>query len=192
VSGPASARAAGSGDEKRLFSRVANRDAGALRTLYDRHASRALAIAVRILRAQSEAEEVVQETFLELWKRAPDFDPERGSASSWIASIARSRSIDRLRSRGSAERTVRTMSDESLAELPPSPLENVEQRLWREKIQAALATLPPEQRLVLEQAYFEGLTQREIAAKTGEPLGTIKTRVRLALEKLTALLGGSK
>jgi RNA polymerase sigma-70 factor, ECF subfamily len=192
VSGPASVRAAAPGDERRLFSRVARGDQSALRTLYDRHASRALAIAVRVLRAQSEAEEVVQETFLELWKRAPDFDAERGTASAWIASIARSRAIDRLRSRGSAERTARNMSDESLAELPPSPLESVEQRMWREKIQEALATLPPEQRLVLEQAYFEGLTQREIAAKTGHPLGTIKTRVRLALEKLTALLGGSK
>jgi RNA polymerase sigma-70 factor (ECF subfamily) len=186
----ASARGAAA-DEAALFARVVRRDASALRVLYDRHGAKAMAIAVRILHSSSEAEEIVQETFVEVWRRAPEYDRARGSASSWIAAIARSRAIDRLRSRGTADRTARDLAREPEAPAT-SPLEDVEHRRWRERIQSALGTLPDEQRAVLEQAYFEGLTQREIADKTGQPLGTVKTRVRLALEKLGQLLGGGR
>lgn len=187
VDGAAGAAKAPS-DERKLLERVAARDAGALRTVYDRHGARAMAIALRILRSQPEAEEIVQEVFLEVWKRAATFDVARGTISSWVASIARSRAIDRLRSRGTADRTAAQLATEP-PPAAPSPLEDVEQRIWRDKVGAALTTLPEDQRAVLEQAYFEGLTQREIAERTGQPLGTVKTRVRLALEKLAALLG---
>lgn len=190
VDGAAGAMKAPS-DERKLLSRVAARDAAALRTVYDRHAGKAMAIALRILRSQQEAEEIVQEVFLEVWKRAAEFDVERGTISSWIASIARSRSIDRLRSRGTADRTAASLAAEPPPQTP-TPLEDVEQRIWRDKVGAALNELPDEQRAVLEQAYFEGLTQREIAERTGQPLGTVKTRVRLALEKLQSLLGGKR
>lgn len=176
-------------DDGALFSRIAGGDPKALRQLYDLYASRALAIALRILGGRPESEEVVQETFLELWRRARDFDRSRGSASSWIAAMARNRAIDRLRSRGVYARHQTTLAAEPTRP-GPTPLEDVEQRIARETVCAALAELPAEQRKSIELAYFEGLTQREIAERTGEPLGTIKTRLRLGIEKLSALLGG--
>jgi RNA polymerase sigma-70 factor (ECF subfamily) len=107
--------------------------------------------------------------------------------TTWLLTIARSRAIDRLRARAVRERTTQSV------EAPPprpSPVEDLEQRMARERIQLALAELPAEQREALELAYFEGLSQREIAARTGDPLGTVKTRVRLAVMKLAGLLGG--
>ncbi len=179
---------ASANDDQLLFQRVAARDAQALRVLYDRCAGIALAVAVRILRNRSEAEDVVQEAFLEAWKRAGTFDARRGSASAFVLSIARSRALDRVRSRGSSDRALSALGREDEPPVP-LPIESAEQRQARDRIQAALATLPPEQRQVLELAYFEGLTQREIAERLSHPLGTVKTRARLALEKLAALLG---
>jgi RNA polymerase sigma-70 factor (ECF subfamily) len=176
-------------EETRLMARVARGESAALKHLYERHAARLLALAHRIIGARGEAEEVVQESFLEVWRRAKDFSTERGSVTTFVNTIVRSRAIDRLRSRGARERVTEAAKNE-----PPrdsaSPLEAVEQRVERERINAALMALPAEQRQVLELAYFEGLSQSEIAEKTGEPLGTVKTRVRLAMGKLAALLGG--
>ena len=181
------ARFTASADES-LFRRVAERDSQALRVLYDRCAGVALGMALRILRNRTEAEDVVQEAFLEAWKRAGTFDARRGSATAFVLSIARSRALDRVRSRGSSDRALASLGRED--ETPvPLPIESAEHRQDRDRIQAALATLPPEQRQVLELAYFEGLTQREIAERLSDPLGTVKTRARLALEKLAALLG---
>jgi RNA polymerase sigma-70 factor (ECF subfamily) len=189
MSPAASVKAKSDADDATLFARVAAGDAQALRALYDRYASRALAIALRILGGRPESEEVVQETFLELWRRARDFDRQRGAAAAWIAAMARNRAIDRLRSRGVYARHQSELADEPVRP-SATPLEDVEQRIARESIGAALAELPVEQRRSIELAYFEGLTQREIAERTGEPLGTIKTRMRLGLEKLANLLGG--
>ena len=181
------ARARSVSDEA-LVRRVAARDPQALRGVYDRCAGIALAVALRILRSRSEAEDVVQDAFVEIWKRAGSFDARRGSLNAWVVAIVRSRALDRVRARGSAERAVQSMQRED--EVPvPLPIESAEQRQDRERILAALATLPEEQRRVLELAYFEGLTQKEIAEHTGDPLGTVKTRVRLALEKLSTVLG---
>ena len=137
-----------------------------------------------------EAEDIVQETFLELWRRAPQFDGRRGGLVAWIVTIARSRAIDRLRSSSTAGRTI----DEVIATPevhpsgPPSPVEHTERRLTESKVAQALATLPPEQRQTIQLAYFDGLSQTEIAAKTGSPLGTVKMRVKLAFGKLKTLL----
>jgi len=174
-----------------LLRRIAAGDSRALRSLYDRHASTALALACRILRARSEAEEIVQEAFIEVWRRAATFDGRRGSASSFVIAICRSRALDRLRSRGSAERAVAASAREE-PEPPPLPIESAVQRQDRERVQRALSALPAEQRIAIELSYFAGLTQREIAERLGEPLGTVKTRVRLALEKLSALLDDEK
>lgn len=181
------ARATAAADDT-LFRRVAARDAQALRILYDRCAGLALGVALRILHNRSEAEDVVQETFLESWKRAETFDGRRGSATAFVLSIARSRALDRLRSRVTSDKALASLGREAEASVP-LPIETAEHRQDRERIQAALLTLPPEQRQVLELAYFEGLTQREIADRLSDPLGTVKTRARLALEKLSALLG---
>jgi RNA polymerase sigma-70 factor (ECF subfamily) len=180
------ARAAAAADEA-LLRRVAAGEPAALRQVYDRCAPLALALAARILRSRSEAEEVVQDAFLEAWKRAKSYDARRGTALAWVLSIARSRALDRLRSRGSGDRAAQALQREDNAPVP-LPIESAEQRQARERIQAALAALPAEQRAVLELAYFEGLTQTEIASRTGDPLGTVKTRCRLALEKLAGLL----
>src|SRR5580693_1032361 len=127
-----------------LLGRVAAGDVAALRTVYNDHAPRAMAIARRILRNVEEAEDIVQETFLELWRRAPQFDGRRGGLVAWIVTIARSRAIDRLRSCSTAGRTI----DEVMATPevhpsgPPSPVEHTERRLTESKVAEALATLP--------------------------------------------------
>lgn len=154
-----------------------------------------MAIALRILRSRTEAEDVVQDTFVEIWRRAADYDEARGGVPAWVATIARTRAIDRRRSRDSAARATAGAKAEPEPDRGPEPIELAEKRQDRERVAEALAALPAEQRTAVELAYFEGLTQREIAARTGDPLGTVKTRVRLALVKLANLLapveGGS-
>jgi RNA polymerase sigma-70 factor, ECF subfamily len=173
-----------------LIDRITRGDSGALRALYDRCAPRALAIAQRVLGMRAEAEEVVQETFIQIWRRSATYDFRRGGAMAWVVTIARSRAIDRLRARAAADR-----AEARLEEVDPpeatAPLEAAEQRQLRERMRGALAALPEEQRSVLELAYFQGLTQSEIAARLGSPLGTVKTRVRLGLARLAVQLGES-
>jgi RNA polymerase sigma-70 factor, ECF subfamily len=173
--------------EESLIPRMAAGDAGALRQLYDHCSPTMLAVALRILRTRGEAEDVVQDAFVEAWRRAATFDPRRGTALSFVLAIARSRALDRLRSRGAEGRATAAFAREETGAVP-LPIESAEQRQDRDRIQAALASLPPDQRTVLDLGYFEGLSQTEIAARTGDPLGTVKTRCRLALEKLAGLL----
>jgi RNA polymerase sigma-70 factor (ECF subfamily) len=162
-----------------------------MRAIYTRCSGRAWAVALRILGSRPDAEEVLQETFLEVWRRAREFDPGRGGLETWVMTIARTRAIDRRRALG----TVARVTEEAATEPPPvsatpvDPSEAAEQGQARARVTAAMRELPAEQRLVVELAYFEGLSQSEIAERTGDPLGTVKTRARLALEKLAALLG---
>jgi RNA polymerase sigma-70 factor, ECF subfamily len=162
----------------------------AMRTLYARCAGRAWAVTLRILGSRPDAEEVLQETLLEVWRRAREFDPSRGGVETWVVTIARTRAIDRKRAMG----TVARISEDVASQPPPmnapsvDPSEAAALRQDQARVAAALRELPPEQRVVVELAYFEGLSQREIADRTGDPLGTVKTRARLALEKLAALL----
>jgi RNA polymerase sigma-70 factor (ECF subfamily) len=171
-----------------LLERVSGGDAVALRALYERCGGRALSVAYRVLGARSEAEDVVQETFVQVWRQAATYDASRGGAMAWITTIARSRALDRLRARSAAERAVVRSGDEPEVATGPAPAEAAEQREVRERVLAALATLPREQRSAIELAYYEGLSHSEIAARLGDPLGTVKTRVRLGLAKLAALL----
>jgi RNA polymerase sigma-70 factor (ECF subfamily) len=174
--------------DRELLRLVASGDVGALRTLYNEHAPRAMAVAMRVLRAKPEAEDIVQETFLELWRRAAQYSVDRGGAVAWVVTIARSRAIDRLRSSASASRAVDGASDHMEPPAEAHPHEETEKRRDEVRVAAALGELPPEQRQTIELAYFEGLSQSEIAAKTGSPLGTVKMRVKLAMTKLAALL----
>jgi RNA polymerase sigma-70 factor, ECF subfamily len=176
-----------------LVRRVGQGDAAAMRALYARCAGRAYGLVLRILHVRADADEVLQETFLELWRRARDFDPARGGLDSWVATIARTRAIDRLRSVASGSRLLQGAADQPppVSALPTDPREAAEAAQQRVRVERALQALPPEQRSVVELAYFEGLSQSEIAERTGTPLGTVKTRARLALTKLAQLLEGS-
>jgi RNA polymerase sigma-70 factor (ECF subfamily) len=172
-------------EDAALLTAIAERDAGALADLHDRHAPLLLALVRRVLGSEDDAEEIVQETFLQVWRQAPRYDPERASVSTWLVLIARSRAIDRARSRG-----VRARTEDSLA-LEPTPADRSADQVAavlanerRLRVRHALGGLPAEQRTVLEMAYFDGLTQREIAEHTGTPLGTVKTRTLLAMKKL--------
>jgi len=171
--------------DRALIARVEARDAQALALLYDRYASRLLGLGQRILGDTGEAEEVLQEVFLFVWRAAATFDPTRGSVLAWLLVATRSRAIDRVRTRRPAARAgLRTV--ERVPDRPdPRDVEaDSAAREWETLCRSAIAQLPPEQKVALELAYFEGLTHQEIARKTSTPLGTVKTRVRLGLMKL--------
>jgi RNA polymerase sigma-70 factor (ECF subfamily) len=171
--------------DRALIARVEARDADALAALYDMYAARLLGLAARILGDTGEAEEVLQEVFLFVWRAAATFDPARGSVLAWLLVATRSRAIDRLRTRRPAARAGLTRVDRVPDKPDPRDVEaDSATREWERLCRAAIGELPPEQRLALELAYFEGLTHQEISQKTSTPLGTVKTRVRLGLMKL--------
>ena len=178
-------------DDSALLARVARQDRHALRQLYDRLGGQALAVASRILSSRVEAEEALHDAFVDVWRRAAQYSPERGSGRTWVLSVVRNRAIDQLRSRSAAERAARRAGQEQELAEPsmPDPHQEAELRQRREQIRAALTVLPETQRHALQLAYFDGLSQSEIADRLQEPLGTIKTRLRAALEKLSRQLG---
>jgi RNA polymerase sigma-70 factor (ECF subfamily) len=180
------------GEERELFQRIANGDQRALKTLYEWVSPRAMGIALRLLKDRSEAEDIVQEAFIEVWRRANQYEAARGGAEAFVLTIVRSRAIDRLRARGSSHRTAQRAGSELAPEPAPAPPEVAGAQQNRERVLSALAGLPAEQRRVVELAYYEGLTQSEIAARINEPLGTIKTRTRLAMAKLAFLLASEE
>lgn len=175
-------------DEHSLIRAIADGDHEALRALYDRLSARALAVAIRVLGSRTDAEEVVQDVFVEVWHHAKTYDTRLGSPPTWILSIARNRSIDRLRSRGARARTVERVRQEPLTQASSTPHEGAVERETRAAVQRALSTLSAEQRQLLELAYFNGLSQSEIADHLKEPLGTVKSRVRAALARLQGAL----
>ena len=176
-------------DDVALVRRLADRRQEALAELFDRYHRLLLALTGRILGRAAEAEEVVQESFLQAWSQAGAYNPERASVSTWLVLIARSRALDRLRSRRVAERTVESARAEAPAgHTSPEGPAAVLFRERRLRVGLELERLPAEQRQVLDLAFFEGLTQREIAERTGIPLGTVKTRTLLAMQKLRTAL----
>ncbi|HET9227888.1 MAG TPA: sigma-70 family RNA polymerase sigma factor, partial [Thermoanaerobaculia bacterium] len=171
-----------------LLRQVQERRPEALAELYDRHAPTLLALARRILGGiggMSDAEEVLQEVFLHVWNNAGKYDAARSSVSTWLVLIVRSRAIDRLRNRKVVERVHEAAHQEEPAgHASPEAVESVLLRERRQRVKAEMDKLPPEQRQVVEMAFFEGLSQSEIAERTGQPLGTVKTRTLLAMKKL--------
>jgi RNA polymerase sigma-70 factor (ECF subfamily) len=171
-----------------LLPAVAGGDARAFEELYDRYSSVIYGLLLRILASPDDAQEVLQETFVKAWSNAKMFDAVRGSEVAWLISIARSRGIDRLRSRkirSDRENDAgREISIHSAFVEHTTGADQAIQSQQRTAVRGALAELPDAQRIALELAYFEGMSQSEIAAKLGEPLGTIKTRMQLGMKKL--------
>ena len=184
---------AAAADDLRLLQRIRMRDEAALGDLYDRWADRVFAVALHLLGSRDDAEEVVEKVFTQVWAEADRYHDGRGSMEAWIILIARSRSLDRLRLLRTRMRREERMDDRS-ADITPatgdSPLQDADAGERREIIGRALERLPGDQQRVVRMTFFEGLTQREIAQELGVPLGTVKTRTRLAFPKLRALLAG--
>lgn len=193
-----------------LVASVAAGDAAALAELYDRYADAIYRAAFRRLGDRQLAEEVLQDTYLALWNRAELFDPGAGSLVAWLSTIARNRAVDRLRALGRRPAAVplsavianddredraleRALADGALLGVGTAPLEPeaaLDEEMLRVEVRTALDAIPPMERQVLELAYYEELTQTEIADRLGWPLGTVKTRTRRALLRLRASLVG--
>jgi RNA polymerase sigma-70 factor (ECF subfamily) len=174
-----------------LAAGLAAGDVEALRMLYRSYGTLAYALAVRILGDPGRAEDVVQDAFMRVWSHAASYDPDRGSLRSWLLTTVRHRAIDYLRGRpGKARRELELTLEVPAQGAGSDPWRDVAESLERQAVRQALASLPPDQRQVVELAYFGGYTQREIAEIVSVPLGTVKGRTRLALEKLASYLQG--
>lgn len=172
-----------------LLKSIVARDETALAQLYDGYRVILFGLLMRILNNREEAEDVLQEVFLQVWRRAADFDENRGRPFTWLVTLTRSRGIDRLRTLAARER-VATAGAKEESEAVSDAASDVFRSEQRDLVTSALAQLPDEQKRALMLAYFDGLTQSEIATRLGAPLGTIKTRMRTGMMKLRELLAG--
>ena len=172
-----------------LIQRAAAQDREAFSQLYDRFSALVFSLAMRMLRAQTDAEDLLQEVFMQVWRQAGSYNQERGSPEAWIINIARSRAIDKLRSIRRTEQSFDSTADPAAAESVDNVESNVAASEAKLTMNSALAHLPEAQRRVLELAYFDGLSQSEIAARLKEPLGTVKTRMRSGMQRLRDILG---
>ncbi len=172
--------------------RLFYRDLQAFRALYDRYGDLVYSTTLRIVRDVHLAQDMVQEIFLRLWRKPDSYVAQRGRFSTWLTSVARNRAVDEIRSRARRYRHETTSPEQQVRELPDAadkdPALTAELADQRRLILAALAGLPSEQRQVIELAYFGGLTQQEIARRLSQPLGTVKTRIRLGMQKLRSAL----
>ncbi|HSE32000.1 MAG TPA: sigma-70 family RNA polymerase sigma factor [Pyrinomonadaceae bacterium] len=173
----------------KLLKAVARGDEQALAELYDNYRVILFGLLVRILNSREEAEDVLQEVFLQVWRRARDFDETRGKPFTWLVTLARSRAIDRLRSLGARDRVAQASTREASEEVSDAAADTFRSE-QRALVTSALSQLPEEQKRPLVLAYFDGLTQSEISAKLGAPLGTVKTRMRAGMLKLREQLTG--
>jgi len=171
-----------------LMTRIGERDDEALSVFYDRYSGLAFGLAYRMLRDRGQAEDVVQEAFLSVWRRASTFDARKGSPRGWLMSVVHNAAIDRRRGRFRHQQDEVDIEDHAWRLADDDVWDDVSRTLDREQVRAALAEIPKEQRETLELAYFGGLTQAEIAEQTGEPLGTVKSRARLGLRRLEGML----
>ncbi|HUR95191.1 MAG TPA: sigma-70 family RNA polymerase sigma factor [Gemmatimonadales bacterium] len=183
--------AAADGD---LVAQAARGDERAMGGLYDRYGSVLYAVAFRIVGQRADAEEVVLEAFAQAWREASRFESARGSVAGWLTMMARSRALDLVRARARRERITATAAADrpdappAMSDFRPDPARALDHEERSRQIRHALETLSPPQRQAIELAYFEGLSQSEIAERLHEPLGTVKTRVRLGMQKLRECL----
>jgi RNA polymerase sigma-70 factor, ECF subfamily len=171
-----------------LLQQMASGDREAFRRFYDRYASLAFTFALRLLGSRSDAEDLVQEVFLQVWRQAQSYSSERGSPEAWLITMTRSRAIDKLRANRRREMSPLSLDEPTHVERGMSVVPPTQTSEAKLTVQGVLVKLPEMQRIVLELAYFDGLTQSEIADRLGEPLGTVKTRMRAGLERLRGFL----
>ena len=181
-------------DDASLIDAMRRGDERAVGLLYDRHASMVMGLALSIVRDRTDAETVVLDTFTQVWRDAARYDVARGSVASWLLVLGRSRALDLLRSAGRRARLTPVSVDDAPAaalvaeDAPSDPAQAVEAHERQRHVAAALGELPQAQRQAIELAFFEGLSHSEVAERLGEPLGTVKTRIRLGMTKLRQLL----
>jgi RNA polymerase sigma-70 factor, ECF subfamily len=166
-------------EDTELLSRVGQGDENAMESVFRRYCGPVYSVALRILHDSGQAEDVMQEIFLQLWRRPTAFVQTRGSLGAWLVVVTRNRAIDHLR-----RRKLTDSVDDVVLASPVNVADEAERNAMMEKVRSVLANLSQEQRKSLELAYFEGLTHAEIASRTGDPLGTVKTRIRQALISL--------
>lgn len=175
--------------DDQLITLIARGEKDALEAFYDRYARQVFSLARYMLKEESLAEEATQDIFLNLWLKAASYNPERGAPKAWFMSVAHHRIIDVIKARKRRGQSMNQVPHELLDLHPsdrPSTEDQVQQTLSREQVISVLATLPEGQREVIVMAYFEGYSQSEIASELDQPLGTVKTRIRLAMQKLRA------
>jgi len=179
--------------DEHLMHAIQQRDPEAIGHLHDRYASTLKALIMRVLHNDAESDDMLQEIFVEIWDRAGSYDPAKGKALGWIVTLTRRRAIDRLRKREAYGRMEERLLEETKRD-PQDSIAHVEEDVahseMRQHLTRVLATLPVAQREVIELAFYKGMSQREIAASTGIPLGTIKTRIELAMKKIADALRG--
>lgn len=173
-------------DDAALIRRICDADEAALGELYDRWMRSLYSLVMQLLKDADDAEDVVEETFWQAWRKASAYEPARGAVSTWLLTIGRRKALDRLRARRrhGNEQPGDDQTLASIASPEPDPSQDAEGSELRKHVAAAMMELPAEQREVLELGYFSGLSQTEIADRTGHPLGTVKTRMRLGMQKL--------
>jgi len=173
-------------DDAALIRRMCDADEAAFGELYDRWMRSLYSLVMQLLKDADDAEDVVEETFWQAWRKASAYEPSRGAVSTWLLTIGRRKALDRLRARRrhGNEQPGDDQTLASIASPEPDPSQDAEGSELRKHVAAAMMELPAEQREVLELGYFSGLSQTEIADRTGHPLGTVKTRMRLGMQKL--------
>lgn len=170
--------------DEELLSLVGEGDSEAFASLYDRHARPAYSLAFRMMGEKQAAQDLVQDSFLKVWRGASSYRTERGSVRTWVLSIVHNRGIDQLRSTASRRRTQQKVEADAPKSQPSEAFSEAWRNTRREQVREALGKLPPEQLKILELAYFSGYTHVEIAELLGLPLGTVKGRMRLGLKKI--------
>lgn len=177
-------RGAADDDPQQMLRMQAREEAG-LEQLYDRHAPRMLGLIARIVNSRAEADEVLQEVWLQVWEQCSRYDPARGPVAAWLMVIARSRALDRRRKLSNRDDIDQRLREQRILSLDPgTPVKSQVETGQSDAVRSALHALPAPERRVLEAAYFRGLTQREIALEFDAPLGTVKTRMRRGIQQL--------